>query len=401
MLEDAKEYLLFTTGGSHTTTSSNPFYAYYYLNWKPSATPQGKFENLVKQICDLKEKKLDSSHQISALYELIEETPTLIHHTSDPRHFSFSLTYKNIFYFSVQWNEPGLLDWLLSRFPDQKNVLTKNEFGMSPLDFAVTKGHIAIFDILKKYYGADWVKAQLEAYINSDDIEDKFILLTCYEALFPDAISTMMSNPLLLPALIKTGKIADPDSTKLKRAMIGCPKLYTALDSDMRKDPYMIVAFLAQQPEEAWLHSLPLRDLDPKLAIALADHWPVLKNRVQDALRRDAPPYPNYCSYAGFQKACLGVIFGIAVAYVTWHFFPIIMLWPEALAGMALILPATIVPLSLMLGPMFIGSYLGNIYPEARKINSILQQNGFFKPSPAGGATHTSHADQERAMIPV
>lgn len=381
LLDEAKEYLLFTIDNSHSILPTNVFYAYYYLNWVSNETPQGKFDNITRQVSERKNQNLDCTHQILALCELIEETLELRHHIRDPRHFSCELSYKNIFYFSVQWNEPKLLDWLLERFPEETNVLTPAEFGVSPLDFAINKGErIEILKTLQKYYGKKWLKVQLDSYLDSTGRGNKINLLGYYEELFPEAISTMLDNPLMLPAIIKAGKVSDPDSTRLKRAIIGCPQMYTVLDESQRLDPYMIIAFLAQKPDDTWLHSIPLRQLDPKFAIALADQWPALKGDLRDALHRDAPPYPNYCSYAGFQKACLGVLIGISLALLVWHFWPIIALWPEPIQVLITYSAISIIPVCLLMSPLAMASYVYSIYPEARKINSILHNNRFFAP---------------------
>lgn len=400
LLDEAREYLLFTIDNSYSILNTNVFYAYYYLNWVSNETPQGKFDNITRQVCELKNQNLDCTQQILALCELIETTPELIHHIRDPRHFSYELSHKNIFYFSVQWNEPELLDWLLVRFPEEKNVLTPTEFGVSPLDFAINKGErIEILKTLQTHYGKEWLKVQLDSYLDSTNRGNKIVLLDYYEKLFPEAISTVLDKPLMLPALIEAGKVLDPDSTRLKRAIIGCPQMYMVLDESQRLDPYMIIAFLAQKPNDQWLHWIPLDRLDPKFAIALADQWPALKHSLGYALRRDAPPYPNYCSYAGFQKACLGVLIGVSLALLVWHFWPIIALWPEPLQILIVYNAMAIIPVCLIMGSMAMASYLYSIYPEARKINSILHNNRFFAPPPGGDMGQAAAANQTLSSV--
>lgn len=381
LLAEAKEYLFFTIDNSHSIATENVFYAYYYLNRAPNETPHGKFENITKQVCERKEQGLDCSYQILAICDLIEATPTLSHHIRDPRHYSSELSNKNIFYLSVQWNEPKLLDWLLARFPEDANVLTPTVFDVSPLDYAVNKGdRIEILHTLQKYFGNEWLKVQLDSYLRSINKGNKRILINYYVELFP----SMINNPLMLPALIEKGKISDLDSTRLKNAIIGCPEIYTVLDKSQRLDPYMIVAFLAQQPDEAWLRSIPLRELSPKFAIALADRWPSIKSDVSQALHRDEPPYHNYCAYAEFQQACLAVLMCVSIDLLAWYFWPIITLWPEAVLVLVVNSVLLIAPLCLVIGLMAIASYACNVYPEAVKINTILNKNHFFAPQPEG-----------------
>lgn len=390
LIEEARDYLLFTINEKNPITDANVFYAYYYLDWSPNASLEGKFENFVKRIYALKEKKQVATEQVLAIQALIQQQPDLIHHTKTKGNFSYQLFEKNIVYCAAQWNEAGLMDWLLTDYSSEIDILTNTEFGVSPFGVAVLNVHVDVLLILQKHYGDDWLKSQLDKCIGSKDIVDFVPVLRCYEALFPDSISTFMENLLLLPALIQIGRITDdPGSAKLRRAIIGCPQLYRSLDEEMRKDPYMIVAFLIQQPEEDWLKSIPLRKLDPKFAIALADRWPALSDDLSLALHRDAPPYPNYCNYAMFQYACIGLVVGICLILLLWHVWPMVALWPEPVK-LLVGLTAPLLPLLVFGSAIGIASYAISIYPEARKINTILRDNSFFPPAPGSAAPDQS-----------
>ncbi len=169
-------------------------------------------------------------------------------------------------------------------------------------------------------------------------------------------------------------------SDKLREAIIGCPLIYTLLDEEVRKDPSMIVAFLTQNPRKDWLRRIPLSELDPKFSIALGDRWPLLSDDLESALR---VRYAPYCNYSKFQGACIGMLIGISLPLLLWHFWPALLLLPgiaQMFSQLLIIFSVSFLWFLVIGSAIDLYSYAVCIYPEARKINAILQKNSFFQP---------------------
>ena len=357
LLEDAKNYILFTIDLSNPEPQKNVFYDHYYLGWSPKESLEGQLENLVKRIYGLKEKKRDTTEQILAIQGLIEQKPDLIHHTKTKGPYSAQV-FKNIVYCAAEWNEAALMQWLLTYDPSKIDTLTETEFGVSPFDIAVREGHVDILKILRDHYGDPWLRHELDRYSRSEEITDFTAILSCYKALFPDFMTR---------------------SDKLREAIIGCPFIYTRLDEELRKDPSMMVTFLTQNPRKDWLKRIPLSELDPEFAIALGDRWPLLSDDLESALRVSPAP----CNYSKFQGACIGMLIGISLPLFLWHLWPALLLLPgiaQMFSQFFIIFTVSFLSFLVMGSAIDLYSYAVCVYPEARKINAILQKNSFFQP---------------------
>ena len=358
LLEDAKNYLLYTIDLSNPEHQKNVFYDHYYLGWSPNESLKGQLENLVKRIYDRKEKQQDTTEQILAIKGLIEQQPDLIHHTNTKGPYSAQVFEKNIVYCAAEWNEAALMEWLLTRYPSQIATLTETEFGFSPFDIAERKGYVDILKILRDHYGDPWLRHELDRYSRSEEITDFTAILSCYKALFPDFMTR---------------------SDKLREAIIGCPFIYTRLDEELRKDPSMMVTFLTQNPRKDWLKRIPLSELDPEFAIALGDRWPLLSDDLESALRVSPAP----CNYSKFQGACIGMLIGISLPLFLWHLWPALLLLPgiaQMFSQFFIIFTVSFLSFLVMGSAIDLYSYAVCVYPEARKINAILQKNSFFQP---------------------
>lgn len=386
LLEHAKDYLLYKINSDDTSIASanNLFYDYYHAGMHPGNTPESRFQNVVTKIYDLRKQHsdIDISSQIEALKNLITDNPRLIHHMNTDRYLSsWDTSNKKIAYCAVQWEEADFLKWLLDNYPTEIDLLAKTSFDMSAIDIALKNCHLKVFEVLKNYFGEAWLIEQLYQYIRVDARSTNAAAqLALYQRIMPTRIDIFKPDPLLLPALIEMGIVADPDGFKLKQAIIGCPEMYLKLNEEMRQDPYMIVAFLAQQaqPDRDGLYSIPLKKLDPGFATALADHWPILEWDVSRVLREAKSPLT--ATYDMFYYSCIALLVAVILALLVWQFWPIIVLWPEPILEVIVIVLSGVVP-AYLVPVMFVGNYATKTYPEARKINTLLAENNFFKPA--------------------
>lgn len=145
LLEEVKQYLLFTLDEPIEDLQQNIFYKYYNLHILPEVTPEDKYEALMKRICDLKKKNMSVTETLTIIRHLIQTYPHLIYCEYDSRFHTYELSNKNIFYLAIQWNEPQFLAFLLHLHPDEVNILKKTTFDLSPIDYAFYHNR---FDIL-------------------------------------------------------------------------------------------------------------------------------------------------------------------------------------------------------------------------------------------------------------
>ena len=435
----ARDYLLYTLKRQPSDIMSNPFYLH---DNTPAAAPTQKkctftdeFQKTIAQIyISLRNYEDNITSYFDTLSSLIKEHPQLIAYECDDRHINLDVAYKNILYCAAQWNKKDFFKTLLDM--PGADPLATTLFGISPLGIALINDHYDIIQVLVDKNGTDWLQAQLMQNLFDQDtsyyesvfdcyqhffdcklditalqskeydislLQDRLMqklldkdtrtfdygaLLSCFNQLFPASFninSLQTQNPCLLPTLLAKGYITSSNSTELlKSKIIGCPKLFVHLPEKLKKDPFFIVATLAQDRSSDMISKINFKELVPAFCFALGEQWPEeLAFTVEQALHKNAPPYNNFTGYVGFRSAIIATIIYVIIGLLALHFWPIIaLLAPTTILGMALA-STSIVP------PLFIYMYLEKTYPETRKINHILRENNFFKPAAPEPTTDT------------
>lgn len=366
LLEQAKDFLLFKINAFDkpiVNLDHNIFYLYYVLKTAPIETPEDKYEFFIRSAFDSYKRKASISEQLMVIRDLLKQYPHFIYNVYDEKLSPYELVDKNIFYLAVQWNEPLFLMWLLERFSDEENLLKKTSFDYSPLDYAIYHHHFDILICLKQHFGDEWFKNNLKAYLYSKEPFDRADLISFYLQQYPEEFVSFLNSPLLIPGLIKLGIIEDKDLSVLRLATIYCPQVYLIIEKSIRAQ------------------------LSLGFSVALADHFPILKNAVKSTFHPDSPPYHNYVNYNQLIGGVELFLISISLGLLFWYFLPFMVLLPDIMGHLVSLLVMSLV-VSLVLSFVSVStvfciysslSYFSKIYPETQKINSTLSHNSIFQ----------------------
>jgi hypothetical protein len=357
LFSEAKAYLLFRLNGTQEGIQNNIFYQYYHLEILPNLTLEDKFENLIQRTCDLKRNNQSIDAQLTEFRALITQYPHLLDCEYDKTFDSYEMSDKNILFFAVQWNEPSFLIWLLEQGADEENIFKKTTFDVSPFEHAIQYNHFDILIRLKLHLGDSWLKNHVKRYLDPHEL-CKFLvrknLTGFYLQQYPEELTDFLKSPILIPGLIELGIIEDNDLSELRLAIIHCPQVYLIIEKSMRLK------------------------LSLGFSVALADSFPILKNKVESTLHRDSPPYNNYVNYNLLKNLGLFFLISNSLGLLMWYFFPLVLLLPKIIIFMM----GMIIPLLAVVSTIFfIGGalyYFSKIYPEAQKINAELMKNSIF-----------------------
>lgn len=354
LFEQVKDYLLFKLHELDKPIN-NVFYQYYTLKIVPIETPEDKYEFLIKTAFDLYKRNASISDQLMGIRGLLEQYPHFIYNVYDEKLSPYELLDKNIFYLAVQWNEPLFLKWLLEQFPDEENILKKTSFDYSPLDYAIYHHHFDILICLKQYFGDEWFKNNLKAYLYSDKPFDRADLIRFYLQQYPEEFVSFLNSPMLIPGLIQLGIIEDKDLSVLRLAMIHCPQVYLIIEKSIRDK------------------------LSLEFLIALADHFPILKNAVESTFHRDNSSDHHYVDYDQLKNVFAFFLVSISLALLLWYFWPFVISLPDIIGILVSFLVISFVSVSTMFCILSSLSYFSKIYPETQKINSTLSHHSIFQ----------------------
>ena len=404
IIKQAQDYLLFTIKRNPDVTE-NQFYLFYVQNRITANTREDHFENLIRQgyevfndeSLDLITKKERLSNIISQIKNALQIKPNLFNYVCDNSSgFNFTTGDKFILYAAAQWNEPDFFAWILQNDP-QADPLAKTPFGVSAMGIASNRRNFAILDSLITHYGKEWLQHQLTKVLNDTDYVGD-ALVEYYMMQFPGQLTPEIASakfPLTIPPLIHLGHISLTDAPDyLKKAIIGCPQIYPTLNTDERKNTYLLIAAVAQATQLPFEQSFPIFDALPKNGLkpgfvsALCEIWPNLTSRINEdpeayfSLRRGQgqPRHSNLISFETLKTQLLIATAFIALAMLAYYFWPIIALWPvdAVLPIAAALATAGFISISIALAGSY--QYFTKIYPEKRAIQAILRENNFFKP---------------------
>jgi hypothetical protein len=394
LLVQIRNILIYPLDKNEENLKDNDFYRYYIYGTNPNS-------NSIYDQLEMHSKRIEQNLSInedSAFFEahawahktpfhieyltqLVTKHPEIITYTYDKR--SYSHPNENVVCCAAHWNQPALFAQLLELHADPT---LKTEFGMSPVEIAISKQHTDILSCLQKKYGNAWLQSQFDTALNLGNPDHYEALIHMYEHFFPEKLpdtgTLIQNNPLLIPVLYRIKKINEQDYNLLIKAkIIGIPKLYQHVSIEEQQDPYLILALLAQDRSEETLRHIPFKKLNPAFCAALTDVWP------EDDLERHVSWAASLCHSLAINKAIMLKVLAFTLATtllcaLAVHFFPLIMLVPALPECIISVLPGLELA-SLLLSSVFSYQYLTETYPEKQKINKILTDNNFFKPLPA------------------
>jgi len=390
----AKDYLLYTIKKNNVDISNNIFYLYYHADVIANATKEDRLENIIKEGYRLKNISQSLEFTVFALKKHLSQHPALVNYECDDSNWTNVTTGgKSILYAAAQWNEPGLFSWLLDQGADP---LAKTNFGMSPLDIAITREHLPIIDILAQHesFGEHWIKTELFKLFSDNEVNNQDQLLTVFLRIFPteyNAAYIIEQFPVMIPALHHHNMITAEEAYPLyKTTIIGHPKLYACLNKTEQSDKFMIIATMSQDRSFDTMTLISQQNLEPAFITAVCDIWP-------DAIAHLNPTYsefhPNYgkpkrsnlTTFNDLKNTILITALSISLVLIAYHFWPIIALFPGVVL-LSFVLPIGAASISLgVAGSLRTATtgyeYLTKVYPETKAIRRLLVENNFFKPS--------------------
>ena len=399
IIKAAQDYLLFTIKRNPDITE-NQFYLFYVKNQIQSNTKEDVLENLIRLGYQYHEQKRPLTNIVAQIKAHLSQHRHLLQYVCDgSNEFNFKTGNKTILYAAAQWNNPELFVWLLEQ-DSQADPLAKMIFGVSAMGIASANEYKAILDVLQTYYGNEWLHNTMRKLLHDEDyICDGFI--KCYLKFFPNDITPEMAlreYPIIIPSLVHLGSI---DATQgmfyLKKAIIGCPQMYSRLNAEERKNKYLLIAAVAQiknldldldwERSQSIKWSLPREGLDSGFVTALCDIWPDLALHINEdtqnqfSIRRGQPRHSDLPDFQTVKTTLLIAAVCIVLTLIAYYFWPIIALWPADLIAplvMTFIL-ADLASITAAVKNSY--QYFSKVYPEHKVIKALLRENNFFQPT--------------------
>lgn len=393
VINEVQNYLLYTIKRNDSVVQTNAFYLYLHKDTIGNHTKSDRIEGMIREGYRLKNSNQDMSHLVQNLFNHLNDNPNLVHYECDSSNmWNFTTGGKSSLYAAAQWNQRELFNWLLEKGADP---VAKTNFGVSPLDIAITSGHQDILLALSDspFFGKKRLKTEMEKLFHVNDSCNAEELLQFYMAFFRDdfAINAFtIKFPLMIPALHHLNYLSREQALPLyKKSIIGRPELYRYLNEAERTDPFMLIATLAQNRAPSILRHIPKQKLTPGLITALCDFWPELEYHINEdttnpySTQHGQPRASTLPSFQIVKNTLLGTLICIVMLVLAYHFWPIIALWPEIiLQSIVMPIGATLVGLGIggtMISARFGYDYATKVYPETCVINKILVENNFFK----------------------
>lgn len=414
VIKEARDYLLYTINRDDSDIQTNAFYLYLHKDTVGNHTQSDRIEGMIREGYRLKMSNQDMSSLVLNLFNYLKENPNLVHYECDSFNMcNYQTGGKSILYAAAQWNQSELFKWLLEQGADP---LAKTNFGVSPLDIAITSGHYEILSALSDspFFGKERLKAEMEKLFQVNDRCDADNLLKFYMDFLSDDFDInafIIQFPLMIPALHHLDYLSREQVLPLyKKYIIGCPELYRYLNEAERTDPFILIATLAQNRAPSILMHIPAQKLPPELITALCDFWPELECHINEdttnpySSRHGEPRASTLPSFQIVKNILLGTLICIVMLVLAYHFWPIIALWPEfILQSIVMPIGAGLVGLGasgVMISAKFGYDYATKVYPETCVINKILVENNFFKSNTAL-ATELPDASETTSVSPL
>lgn len=370
VINDAKNYLLYTINKHTMDVSENPF---YLVLEKSKTSPLTVGESAFFELLTELEEKIDYSQKQRYVRDevLIEKIKSAILANKDLLKLE-TIFFRTVTYLAAQLNDVELFTWLLENGADP---LFRMLFGMSAVDIACVNKNYQIIDRLKEKMGEVGFTNMIdEMFLTSTDprvLEQIIIYLD--DKGTPKSRESILAaseeNNFLISVLAKLSYITKEQERKLVRErIIGNPALYTAISSDLQSEQFLIVAALAQSQEYSITTAIPYAILEPHFLGAILSLWPSLQ-RIENV----APWQYRYSRQGSLVAQTCGnflLATGLTVAILS----PALLI-PGAAAIFGICLAALVCCELISL------YHALKIDQEKGKIHQLIEQNGFFKPS--------------------
>jgi len=374
LLGAAKDYLLFTISEYTEDISNNIFYEATPSTIKKT-DDKPAFSDLLRKFA----REPKNQGVIDKLKDYILQNKELL------RCDSGEPLEKTALYLASQLNQVEFFQWLLEQGADPT---FKQPFGLTTLDDAIIYDRTLILELIKAKYGKPWLEKTLTETLlatKTSRVANKslaYINKHCFPKTKNFILTALQKNPYLIPNLSTLGYITIEEEIQLLKSKIkgGMPALYREMSEMQRQNLDLLVVTLAQRRSKAELLFVPYTKLPRHLIYALLDIWPDIGS-FQPGLA--GTPYEIRGSTAYQRSSTLALIITGAFNLLLATGLTLALVFPPASGGLGLVIFLGIL-LAMMLYSAIPATYDAvKKYQYKCKIKASLENNGFFKPTPA------------------